>query len=94
MGASVEAGRPAQVVAGDGVGLVGVHVVVVVGLKADGGDGPGHLLHIPRTRSGRKVSYTISPVRKSYRAEPLDRMTGALMGTLRAWVRSWAGPGR
>ena len=39
----------------------------------------------PRTRSGRKVSYTISPVRKSYRAEPLDRMTGALMGTLRAW---------
>ena len=40
-----EAGPP-QVVPGDGVGLVGVHPVVVVGLEADVRDVPGHLLDV------------------------------------------------
>lgn len=46
--------RPLQVAMGDGVGLVDVDGVVVVGLKADGGNGPGHLLEILPHPVGQK----------------------------------------
>ncbi len=45
---------PLQVALGDGVGLVDVDGVVVVGLKADGGNGPGHLLEILPHPVGQK----------------------------------------
>ena len=82
---------PLQVALGDGVGLVDVDGVVVVGLKADGGEWRAICWRSSHP-VGQKGLVSHFPVRKSYRAEPLDRITGALMGMWLAWGgESWGG---